>query len=39
MDPDESYDVSERYPETHRRMAAMLAAGRRELEQNLRGWQ
>jgi arylsulfatase A-like enzyme len=38
LDPDESYDVSVRYPETYSRMAAILDARRRELEEDLRGW-
>jgi len=38
LDPDESYDVSERHPETFARMAEMLRARRQELEGNPRGW-
>jgi arylsulfatase A len=38
LDPDESYDVSVRYPEITQRMATMLEAKRRELDENLRGW-
>jgi uncharacterized sulfatase len=37
-DPDESYDVSERYPELAQRMRQLLEARRRELEENPRGW-
>ncbi len=37
-DPDESYDVSERYPEVARRLAAQLAGKRREVEENPGGW-
>ena len=38
LDPDESYDVSARHPETFERMGKMLEARRRSLEYNLRGW-
>jgi uncharacterized sulfatase len=38
LDPDESYDVSERHPETFARMGEMLRARRHELEDNPRGW-
>ena len=37
-DPDESYDVSARYPEVSRRMQAMLEQRRRELQENPGGW-
>ncbi len=38
LDPSESYDVSERHPETFARMGLMLQARLRELEDNPRGW-
>jgi len=38
LDPDESYDVSERHPETYERLGKMLEARLQELEQNPRGW-
>jgi arylsulfatase A len=38
LDRDESYDVSERHPETFKRMGKMLEARRQELEDNPRGW-
>jgi uncharacterized sulfatase len=38
LDPDESYDVSERHPETFARMGLMLEARLKELEDNPRGW-
>jgi len=38
LDPDESYDVSERHPETSKQMGEMLEARRQELEDNPRGW-
>jgi len=38
LDPDESYDVSERHPETFKRMEEMLEARRQELKDNPRGW-
>jgi len=38
FDPDESYDVSERHPETFKRMGKMLEARLQELETNPRGW-
>lgn len=38
LDPDESYDVSERHPETFARLGKMLEARRQELEENPRGW-
>ena len=38
LDPDESYDVSRRHPETFERMALMLAARLKEMEDNPRGW-
>jgi arylsulfatase A-like enzyme len=38
VDPDESYDVSERHPETFARMGEMLRARRQEMEDNPRGW-
>jgi arylsulfatase A-like enzyme len=38
LDPDESYDVSERHPETFARMGEMLRARRQEMEDNPRGW-
>jgi hypothetical protein len=38
LDPDESYDISERHPETFKRMAEMLEARRQDLEDNPRGW-
>jgi uncharacterized sulfatase len=38
LDPGESYDVSERHPETFARMREMLAARLQELEDNPRGW-
>ena len=37
-DPDESYDVSARYPEITRQMRGMLDAWRESLETNQRGW-
>jgi arylsulfatase A-like enzyme len=39
LDPDESYDVSERHPDTFARMGLMLQARLKELEDNPRGWQ
>jgi uncharacterized sulfatase len=38
LDPDESYDVAERYPAIAGRLRAMLESRRRELERNPRGW-
>jgi arylsulfatase A-like enzyme len=38
IDPDESYDVSERHPETYARMGLMLEARLKEMEDNPRGW-
>ena len=38
LDPDESYDVSERYPDVVRRMEAVLAERRRKLAENAGGW-
>lgn len=38
LDPDESYDVSERYPEVARRLADRLERQRQELARNPRGW-
>ena len=38
LDPDESYDVSERHPETFKQMGEILEARRQELEDNPRGW-
>ena len=38
LDPDESYDVSNRHPETFARLRKMLDARLRELEDNPRGW-
>ncbi len=38
LDPDESYDVSERHPEVARRLGAALQERRRELAHGLRGW-
>jgi len=38
LDPDESYDVSERHPEIFERLGKMLKARRQELEDNPRGW-
>ena len=38
LDPDESYDVSERHPETFKQMEEMLEARRQELQENPRGW-
>ena len=38
LDPDESYDVSHRHPETFARMGLMLEARLKELEENPRGW-
>ncbi len=38
LDPDESYDVSERHPEIFARMGAMLEARLREMEEDPRGW-
>jgi arylsulfatase A len=38
LDPDESYDVSERHPETFARLRQMLEARRQEMEDNPRGW-
>lgn len=37
-DPDESYDVSARHPETFERMGQMLKDRRQEMEKNPRGW-
>ena len=38
LDPDESYDVSERHPEIFARLGLMLEARLQELEENPRGW-
>jgi arylsulfatase A-like enzyme len=38
LDPDESYDVTARHPEVAARLAALLAARRREMADNPRGW-
>ncbi len=38
LDPDESYDVSQRHPEAARRLAARLAAKRTEVDENPGGW-
>jgi uncharacterized sulfatase len=38
LDPDESYDVSEHYPEVSARMGLMLEERLQELEDNPRGW-
>jgi arylsulfatase A-like enzyme len=38
LDPDESYDVSKRHPETFARMQTLLEARLQELEKNPRGW-
>jgi uncharacterized sulfatase len=38
LDPNESYDVSVRHPETFRRLGLMLEARSLELERNPRGW-
>ena len=38
LDPDESYDVSERYPEVARRLADRLEEHRRETAANPSGW-
>jgi arylsulfatase A-like enzyme len=38
LDPDESYDVSKRHPETYARMREMLEARLREYRDNPRGW-
>jgi hypothetical protein len=38
LDPNESYDVSDRHPETFRRLGYMLEARLLELERNPRGW-
>ena len=38
VDVDESYDVSERYPQETQRMRLALEAKREEMESNLRGW-
>jgi arylsulfatase A-like enzyme len=38
LDPEESYDVSDRHPETFQHMQRMLEARQRELEDNPRGW-
>ncbi len=39
LDPNESYDVSERHPETFARLRQMLEARRQEMEDNPHGWQ
>jgi hypothetical protein len=36
--PDESYDVSTRYPDTFRDMQLVFEARKRELADNPRGW-
>ncbi len=38
LDPDESYDVSQRHAETARRLRGLLEARRQELADNPRGW-
>ena len=38
LDPDESYDVSEKYPAIAGRLRAILETRRRELADNPRGW-
>jgi uncharacterized sulfatase len=38
LDPDESYDVSERHPEVARRLESLLEEHRRELDENPSGW-
>ena len=38
LDPDESYDVSERYTAIAGRLRALLESRRRELRDNPRGW-
>jgi len=38
LDPNESYDVSERHPETYERLGKMLEARLQELRNNPRGW-
>jgi uncharacterized sulfatase len=38
LDPDESYDVSERHPETFARLRVLLESRRRELQENPPGW-
>ena len=38
LDPAESYDVSERYPETARQLRGVLERRREELRRNPRGW-
>jgi len=37
-DPDESYDVSDKYPETTRQLRGVLEKRQRELADNPRGW-
>ena len=37
-DPDESYDVSDKYPETARQLRGVLEKRRQELDDNPRGW-
>ena len=37
-DPDESYDVSAKYPETARQLRAVLDRRDREIAENPRGW-
>ncbi len=38
LDPDESYDVSGKHPETTRRLRELLEARNREMRENPRGW-
>ncbi len=38
LDPDESYDVSEKHPETARRLRQLMEARNREMAKNPRGW-
>jgi uncharacterized sulfatase len=38
LDPDESYDVADKYPAVAGRLRALLESRRQELEENPRGW-
>ena len=38
LDPDESYDVSEKHPQAARRLRALMEARNREMAENPRGW-